>query len=262
MEPQPAVTDTDAARPSSSPPPTWLRVVPEAGRFDALSEQARAALATVRLAGEACDPAELWELLCAGRLHVCELAADERHAIALLEERSANDATGHAIAGRRREILERVLEGQSLSFVALDLGMANSTVSAEFKRSATTLGLGRRIAELPVLIAQLWFAKKPHARVKAHSCHLHLGCQQLRVLALPRADLKPLLRLSRAEAEVCRLLLEGRSHAEISAARETRPRTTANQISSIFRKFGVSGRLELLTQLAREAVAPNLEMSA
>lgn len=219
-------------------------------------------MATLRLAGEACEPAEFWELLCTGKLRITELGANERDAIALFEERSPEEAARHAISGRRLEILERVLEGQSLNFIALDLGMANSTVSVKFRRIATTLGLGQRIHALPVLVAQLWFAKKPYARVKAQSCHLQLGCRQLRVLALPRADLKPLQRLPDAEAEVCRLFLEGCSHAEIAEFRKTRLRTTANQISSIFRKFRVSGRLELLTQFAREAAAPDLEMSA
>ena len=52
--------------------------------------------------------------------------------------------------------------------------------------------------------------------------------------------------LSPAESEVARYLLEGRSNAEIASQRGSSARTVANQVSSLFRKLGVSSRLELV----------------
>jgi DNA-binding CsgD family transcriptional regulator len=55
--------------------------------------------------------------------------------------------------------------------------------------------------------------------------------------------------LSDAEKEVAKLLLAGRSNAEIAAARGRSVRTVANQVASIFRKLRVGSRLELAVAL-------------
>jgi len=57
--------------------------------------------------------------------------------------------------------------------------------------------------------------------------------------------------LTLAEREVLRLALQGLSNEQIGIARNTRPRTIANQIASIFRKLKVSSRLELYALAAR-----------
>ena len=76
-------------------------------------------------------------------------------------------------------------------------------------------------------------------------------------VALPDAELR--CRLSKAELTVAHALIQGKSHAEICAERGTSPRTIANQLSSIYRKLGVSGRREFLTVIlssnARDASA-------
>jgi DNA-binding CsgD family transcriptional regulator len=55
--------------------------------------------------------------------------------------------------------------------------------------------------------------------------------------------------LTPVEAEVTRLLAAGLSNAEIARVRGTARRTVANQVASVFRKLGVSSRLELNTLL-------------
>jgi len=57
--------------------------------------------------------------------------------------------------------------------------------------------------------------------------------------------------LTPAEAAVLRLLMEGLSNAEIARRRRRSPRTIANQIASVFRRFKVSSRSELFVALAR-----------
>ena len=55
--------------------------------------------------------------------------------------------------------------------------------------------------------------------------------------------------LTRAEEDVTRLLLSGRSNASIAEQRKTSIRTVCNQVASIFKKLGVSSRLELARKL-------------
>lgn len=57
--------------------------------------------------------------------------------------------------------------------------------------------------------------------------------------------------LTGAEREVLQLALQGLSNDQIATARNTRPRTVANQIASLFRKLNVSSRLELFALAAR-----------
>jgi DNA-binding CsgD family transcriptional regulator len=52
--------------------------------------------------------------------------------------------------------------------------------------------------------------------------------------------------LSAAERAVALALIEGRTNAEIAAARKTSIRTVANQIVSAYRKLGVHSRRELV----------------
>ncbi|WP_242342131.1 helix-turn-helix domain-containing protein [Anaeromyxobacter terrae] len=56
--------------------------------------------------------------------------------------------------------------------------------------------------------------------------------------------------LSRAEAEVARLVLGGASNAAIAAGRGRDLGTVAKQVSSAFRKLGVRSRSELYAKLA------------
>jgi len=51
--------------------------------------------------------------------------------------------------------------------------------------------------------------------------------------------------LTPAERAVMALLLAGRSNSEIAKHRKTAVRTVANQVASLFRKFGVGSRAEL-----------------
>src|SRR5690606_21972967 len=57
--------------------------------------------------------------------------------------------------------------------------------------------------------------------------------------------------LTKAEAEVAELAIEGKSNAEIAAARDTSVRTVANQMASILRKLGLGSRRELAVSYVR-----------
>ena len=62
-------------------------------------------------------------------------------------------------------------------------------------------------------------------------------------------SIEPVRDLTAAEQDVCRMLLDGATDAAIAERRGTSVRTVGNQIQAIYRKLGVSDRLELLALL-------------
>lgn len=70
-----------------------------------------------------------------------------------------------------------------------------------------------------------------------------------RGFAVISQSVEPALDLTAAEREVCQLLLSGAADREIAAQRGTSPRTAGNQIQAVYRKLGVSNRLELFASL-------------
>ena len=77
--------------------------------------------------------------------------------------------------------------------------------------------------------------------------------QQLAVIEVPTTSSLPVSKLTPTEQQVLALLLAGKTSREIAAERSVAERTVINQISAIYRKFGVSGRAEL-TALALKPV--------
>jgi DNA-binding NarL/FixJ family response regulator len=226
-----------------------LRVVPA----PYWAELRKAALLRVRLGLEPCELGPVWSMLCSGLLKIRDSFSEADQTVVVLERRSLAEAAGHALRGRQLEILERTLEGQSLNSISIDLSLSNATVSAEFKKAGRALGFCSRLSALPVFSAQLWRAARAGARIEAGSAAFEFGERRCLLVSVPRAARTLAGRLSPCESEVCELLLEGRSHAEIAGKRGTSVRTVANQLAAAFRKMGVSGRLELLTRLAGEA---------
>jgi DNA-binding NarL/FixJ family response regulator len=76
-----------------------------------------------------------------------------------------------------------------------------------------------------------------------------LGAREVVVLSYPTGKLRIPDTLSPAERDVTLALLSGATNAEIAAERGVAVRTVANQVASIFRKLGVSGRTELAAKL-------------
>ncbi len=74
--------------------------------------------------------------------------------------------------------------------------------------------------------------------------------EDLAVLEWPQPAPVPRPRVAPAEGEVLRLVLDGLSNAEIARARRRAIRTIANQVARLYRKLGVSSRLELYARFA------------
>jgi len=71
---------------------------------------------------------------------------------------------------------------------------------------------------------------------------------------LPDWDLPDTLTAS--EREVLRAVLNGATQAQVAEAREVATATVANQLASIFRKLGVSSRIEIAARLSRSSSEP------
>jgi DNA-binding NarL/FixJ family response regulator len=78
---------------------------------------------------------------------------------------------------------------------------------------------------------------------------LRQGAQEYVVLSYPLTAHALPEGLTQAEREVTTRLLAGEGYAQIAARRGVAVRTVANQVTSIFRKLGVSSRLELAVRL-------------
>jgi len=62
--------------------------------------------------------------------------------------------------------------------------------------------------------------------------------------------------LSFAEREIVELLMKGMPNAQIAEARRTSSRTVANQLQRLYRKLGVTSRVELVSTLVNRLTAP------
>lgn len=75
---------------------------------------------------------------------------------------------------------------------------------------------------------------------------LHVGDEEVAVISLPLAAAGSDSALTAAELDVTVRVLRGDTNAAIGHGRGTSVRTVANQLTSIFRKFGVTSRTELI----------------
>jgi DNA-binding NarL/FixJ family response regulator len=120
------------------------------------------------------------------------------------------------------------------------------------------MGIRRQTSRIPVLLAMALRASRGDAQVPEgrSSQVIHAGVAHS-LVSVARPDLTLSNQLSPAECSVARMLLEGRSHAEIAELRRTSVRTIANQLAATFQKLGVSGRSQLLCYVLRtpEAVS-------
>jgi DNA-binding NarL/FixJ family response regulator len=122
-----------------------------------------------------------------------------------------------ALSERERRVVDHARRGHANKRIAVELGLAQSTVSEILRDAGTKLGVGSRL-ELVRLLAP---AATP---------------------AWPGS-------LTQAERAIAALLIEGASNAEIASRRGTSARTVVNQVASIFKKACVASRIELAARL-------------
>jgi DNA-binding CsgD family transcriptional regulator len=152
-----------------------------------------------------------------------------------------------AIPGRHYQmgqIFDSVTRGEPQKTVAIERGLSVSSLGGVLRQVIASMGLACNFSRLPLGLPLLAHAiKHPHL-VELYQAGI--GATSPYVVRFRRPDSAFLDCLSRCEFEVARQYLEGSTYQEIGRARDTSVRTIANQMSSAFKKLGVSGRFALL----------------
>jgi DNA-binding NarL/FixJ family response regulator len=153
------------------------------------------------------------------------------------------------LEGRRLEVLEAVLGGLRQKNIAIDLGLAPSTVALNARLALESIGASGKPSRAHPLLMLAARAAAESGRVTLRCSNIEGPNGELRVVSLARPDLALDGGLPSAELAVIRSLVEGSSYEEIAVSRGTSTRTIANQISAVFKRLGVSGRSELVQRL-------------
>lgn len=187
----------------------------------------------------------LWQLLIEGNYQIVDsFNTCERAYLAI----APSPIRRTPLSARALEILQAVLLGNSSKAIAIELGLANSTVAVQLKQSLAALGHRGFAAKVPLGLAMLLHAA--HGRLPVPlDCGVGLSAQQIpcQILSATLPSLATIL--PPAVRDVVHMSAEGRSHAEIAAKRCTSRRTVANQLATAFQRLGVSGRSGLLGYL-------------
>lgn len=192
----------------------------------------------------------IWRALSRGELVVHRISSNGPNTLVVFVERSPNEAEANGLSDMSRAILERVLDGTSLKVIAMEADVSLSSASTRFSTAAKSLGLPGRIAALPVVLAELRCADRVNSQATAAAYRLWGEGVRYLVMISPRADVELAWQLPPAEFEACELFLHGLSYRQIAKRRRTSVRTIANQLSAVFRRLGISGRLQLLARVA------------
>ena len=179
------------------------------------------------------------QALLVGELQVTAFCRGEGNFVISLSHREPRSPTQLKL--RERQIIESLLAGCSQKQMAYDLKLAATTISEAMRQILGKVGVARW-EHLVAVGCALGVADR------RQNCILRLDhSQELQLKLLVRPSV--VSRLTPAERDVSLHVIEGWSNAQISRARSTSVRTTANQISSLFRKLNVRGRLELILRL-------------
>jgi len=197
--------------------------------------------------GPVIDVRSLWYGLVAGEIRITEsFFSLERFYFVF----SPTAPLRHRPPQRHFRLLEDVLTGSSQKAAAIDGRVAFSTVASACKGCLAYMGLTTLPSKISPLLNLLALrARNRELTVDPRVRQIEHADGQFSILSAPRCDAPLACRLSPAKYEVTRLLVEGKTHAEISAARGTSPRTIANQLASAFADLGVSSRAGLVNRL-------------
>jgi DNA-binding CsgD family transcriptional regulator len=199
---------------------------------------------------EALGAERLLKGIFSGHLRFHHHFVTQSHAHAILV-RGHSPEYGSQIPPAWLEVFERFLLGESQKAIAIDVRVSQSSISTILQQTTTRFGVGARRAAIPLLLILLAQAARLPCTFAKIECE-RMSRPVLRV-SVPRPDLLfagafPSF-FTEAELDVLRLLVAGNSPASISAARGSRPRTVANQLSTVYSKLRTSGRMSVVRQL-------------
>ena len=146
-------------------------------------------------------------------------------------------------------MLRRLLVGERQKSVAADVGKAVATIAAGYSECLHAITHERKLRDAPPLLVMAAHAASGFV-IDAELGVTLSGASAFDVeTKTPDAWVQD--SLTKAEREVLRALLCGKACGEIARLRGRATRTVANQLTSVFRKLGVSGRAELVSRLIR-----------
>lgn len=193
----------------------------------------------------------LWQSLTGGACRVADTFFTSTRCYVVTTELAGRGRP--PIGGRRLEIVERILSGSAQKAVAIDLGLAASTVASEARAGLGSLGIsGRPSRAHPVLMLAAKAARSRDLGLLG-SLSVVGADASLRMIGIARADMCLLGVLPDAELTVLRRVVEGHSHEDIARERGTSVRTIANQLAAVSRRLEVSGRNDLVHRLFAES---------
>lgn len=207
------------------------------------------------LVNEAAMLSALWTELVSGLCKIEEATFSERSCGVVVSRTHRSSGAPARISPRDIEILERALVEGVRKSVAVDFGLCASSVAEILRRCFVFMGLSCWPSRIPLLLVVAAHANaasgapRPARLILAQNQHF-----PRQTISVPRPDDELAARLSPAEYAVVRLLVEGKSYAEMAEVRRTSKRTVANQLASAFHRLRISGRAELLCLLAQRKV--------
>ena len=156
------------------------------------------------------------------------------------------------LTSREQSVMEYAALGHQFKYIAHELGLSLGAVSIIVDRVLRKLGLESR-ADFD---SAIWRRRHEGVVIRIPPGLeieiVEIDGETLLVLHCEAAEscgAQPIL--SSAEAEVLRALASGLTNAQIARARGTSPRTVANQVQSLLRKFGMQSRHQLGANRAR-----------
>jgi len=193
--------------------------------------------------GDYVDLGLLWHELLAGHVRVSGAFHTASHCLMGVVR-----GTSTPVRPERARILERVLMGESQKAVGYDVGLGASTITSACQDVLSRVAHCRRVSHAPLLLVMAVHSARGARSMVAHVDEVAPGVELLLSASLPKGLVTM---LSPSEGHVVNLVLEGSSHAAVASRRHTSPRTTANQLASIFKKLGISGMGELRSKLVQ-----------
>lgn len=203
--------------------------------------------------------AAVWMSLASGDLAIKDEFCDEERCYLVLAPRSGglSEPTRHESI----EVFRRILVQGSEKVVSLDMALSAATIACRGKRATTWMGLSCRVLNAPLLVAAAAWAFTERSSANARCVQRGHGPERELCVSLARPETRLQGQLSPASLQVLKSFVAGKDRSRIALERGTSQRTVANQLSVAFGALRVSGRLDVLRKLAKEAVA-TAEMGA
>lgn len=178
-----------------------------------------------------------------GRLRLIRVARlDTSLALRLRRE----ELTPRVTPAKERRVLSLLVDGASQKQIAYEIGVSAPAVSICVRNLLGRFGIEQTL-HLILLVRAVDGISETRLVGMSRRRADDFDPAEFAVLVVP--DPEAVARLTLAELDVTLAVLAGHGNSTIAAHRRTSLRTVVNQLAAVFRKLGVSGRLELVTRL-------------